>query len=420
MIDERPIFSVSEFVEYINFALGGRRVVVEGEVSGYSLNHGKWIFFDLKDENSKVSCFAAAWNLHTVLEDGMQIQVTGTPRLYPKTGRFSIMVERVELKGAGALRRAFELTKAKLEKEGLFDAARKRAIEPYPDAIGLVCSRESAAYTDFLRILNQRWGGVQVHLAHVHVQGESAVSEIVGAIEWCNAHGGELGIQTLVLIRGGGSLEDLQAFNAEPVARAVFGSRTPIICGVGHERDESLADYAADVRAATPTHAATLCVPDRSELLHSIQMSVRQAGQYIDQEIEWHAASVQRGTHVFIREVTAITHRCDTVLNRFASFLSLFESRAARMGDFLDRHATRLIKGAEQVVMCGSTILSSLERNLLNMNPVSVLKRGYAIVRKKGRLITSKQDVAAGDCVTIQLGDGDIPAVIDTFQGHLL
>lgn len=420
MIDEQPIFSVSEFVEYVNLALGGRGVVVEGEVSGYSLNHGKWIFFDLKDENSKVGCFAAAWNLHTVLEDGMQIQVTGTPRLYPKTGRFSIMVERVELKGAGALRRAFELTRAKLEKEGLFDVARKRPVELYPDAIGLICSRESAAYTDFMRILNQRWGGVQVHLAHVHVQGESAVSEIVGAIEWFNTHGSELGIQTLVLIRGGGSLEDLQAFSAEPVARAVFGSRIPIICGVGHERDESLADYAADARAATPTHAATLCVPDRSEFLNSIQMSIRQAGQYIDQEIEWHAASVQRGTHVFIREVTAITHRCDTVLNHFASFLSLFESRAARMGDLVDRHATRLIKSAEQVVMVGTAALFSLERNLLNMNPASVLKRGYAIVRKKGRLITSKQDVAAEDRVAIQLADGDIPAIIDSFQGRLL
>ena len=415
---EQPVFSVSEFIEYINLAVG-RRVTVEGEISGYSVNHGKWVFFDLKDENGKVGCFAAAWNLHTVLEDGMQVQVTGTPRVYPKSGKFSIMVEAVELKGVGALKRAFELTKAKLEKEGIFDTSRKRPLEALPEKIGLICSRESAAYTDFMRILNQRIGGLEVHLAHVHVQGESAVREIVGAFEWFNAHGEEAGIQTLVLVRGGGSLEDLQAFNSEPVARAVFASRIPVICGVGHERDESLADYAADVRAATPTHEASLAVPDREELSTSVDRAIAGMTGSLEYALEWTANAIDRGVFTIESRITGTMRAAASLFGRYTLSLSLFEKQLSHFQTQLTHAASRLAGSHENSVLQTREHVQFLERSLANMNPLTVLKRGYAIVSKKGRSVGSKSALKPGDRIDLRFRDGELPAVVDSPQQPL-
>jgi exodeoxyribonuclease VII large subunit len=263
-----PAFSVSQFIDYLNTALVSavfpEGAVIEGEVAEYRVSQDKWIWFLLKDEAAVVSCFATKWQLRTPLEDGMQIRVFGQPKVHPRSGKFSVTVERVELVGEGALRRAFELLKKKLSEEGLFAPERKRRIPRFPRRIGLIASRESAAYTDFLRILGNRWGGVEVLSAHVQVQGRDAVREIVGAFRYFNARAD--GVDVLVLTRGGGSLEDLQAFNSEDVARAVFSSRIPVIVGVGHERDETLADHVADVRASTPTNAAEIVAPDRREL----------------------------------------------------------------------------------------------------------------------------------------------------------
>lgn len=418
--EEAPVFSVTEFIDYINLAVGRRRVVVEGEVSGFSVNQGKWAFFDLKDVHSKVACFALAYQLGVPLEDGMHVQVTGAPRLYGKSGKFSIMIDHVELKGAGALKRAFELTKAKLQTEGLFDADRKRQLMQYPERIGLVCSQQSAAYTDFMRIVNARWGGLDIHLAHVHVQGESAVKEIVGAFQWFNAHGTELGIETLVLIRGGGSLEDLQAFNSEAVARAVFGSCIPVICGVGHECDESLADYAADVRAATPTHAATLTVPDRTELLDRVLSHVHSLNQCVEHELDWHRGGVERNVLTLQHAVQGMIQQCTHLFGQFAFSLSAFESTLANTLATVTQTASVIIRETEQAVEKHSTSLSALERILQGMNPLAVLKRGYAIVQRKGRAVSSRANLKPGDMINLRFSDGELPATIDSPQGRLL
>jgi exodeoxyribonuclease VII large subunit len=259
------IISVSEFIGIINETLGFAypQVIVEGEVSGFKVNQGKFVFFDLKDENHTLGCFMMARDLALPIEDGMKIRVTGGPKV-TKFSRFSLTVRAIELAGEGELRRAMELLRRKLTAEGLFDLSRKRPLPTYPRRIGLITSGTSAAYHDFIKILNARWGGVEVLLADVTVQGITAPDQIVGALGYFNQLSEPADV--LVLIRGGGSLEDLQAFSTEPVARAVAASRTPIIVGVGHEVDTSLADHAADVRAATPTDAARLVVPDRSEI----------------------------------------------------------------------------------------------------------------------------------------------------------
>ena len=212
----QQIISVSEFIAILNETLtfAYPEVIVEGEVSSFKVNQGKWVFFDLKDPDSTLGCFMPLFSLKLPLEDGMKVRVTGSPRL-TKWGKFSFTVRSVELAGEGELKRAMALLKAKLEAEGLFEQERKREIPVYPARIGLITSGQSAAYSDFIKILQTRWSPVTVILADIQVQGASAPDQIVSALEYFNS--GAEQVDTLVLIRGGGSLEDLQAFSTEPV-----------------------------------------------------------------------------------------------------------------------------------------------------------------------------------------------------------
>ncbi|MDP2629954.1 MAG: exodeoxyribonuclease VII large subunit [Candidatus Uhrbacteria bacterium] len=402
------ILSVSEFVEYINIAIGQRKVSIEGEISGYHLNQGKWVFFDLKDQDSKIGCFAASWNLHAALEDGMQVVVHGVPRVYGKSGKFSIMVDSIELRGEGALRRAFELTKKKLEAEGLFDVARKRSLPQFPEKIGIIASRESAAYTDFMRIVSQRWGGVELYLYHVQVQGERAVSDIVKAFEWFNTIGFQEGVQSIALIRGGGSLEDLQAFNSESVARAVFGSRIPVVCGVGHERDESLADYAADVRAATPTHAAGLIVPNREEISDVLAGYTVSLSRSLEYTLEWHAHGIQ--SH--LSTLTSSLHRHTMRFGELQSSLFRADEQirhaVSTMREVCTVKATRMHDAMRNILEQRSATVSFFERSLAQVNPLTVLKRGYTITRKKGNVVPRMQGLQPEETLSIQFSDGTI------------
>jgi len=261
-------YSVTEFVGFLNAALNEAvfpdGVAIEGEVAEYRVSQGKWIWFLLKDNSSVLPCFGTVWKLRQPLEDGLQVRIYGQPKVHERSGKFSVVVDRVEPVGEGALKRAYELLRKTLEREGLFDPVRKRLLPKFPRRIGLVASRESAAYSDFLRILGNRWSDTEVNSVHVQVQGKDAVDDIVSALSFFSAHP-ELA-DVLVLTRGGGSLEDLQAFNSEEVARAVFSSKVPVVVGVGHERDETLVDFVADVRASTPSNAAEIVVPDRIEV----------------------------------------------------------------------------------------------------------------------------------------------------------
>lgn len=407
-----PVFSVSEFVEYVNIALGQRRVSVSGEISGYRLNQGKWVFFDLKDTDSTIGCFAASWNLHAALEDGMEVVVHGFPRVYGKSGKFSITVDFVELKGEGALRRAFELTKKTLEHEGLFTPERKRPLPQFPEKIGIIASRESAAYTDFLRIINARMHGLEIFLYHVRVQGEGAVGDIVRAFEWFNERGMQEGIESLALVRGGGSLEDLQAFNSESVARAVFGSRIPVICGVGHERDESLADYAADVRAATPTHAASLIVPDQEQLSETLCDDVRGFQRSCGHFLEWYGTRIRTDTLVVhqtlsgeLSRMTALVHAFSLSDERVRATVDTLSTRCSTLAATL--HAGMTSVCAQRVQLC-----TFLTRTVELMNPLTLLKRGYTIVKRNGTLVARRKGLRAGDRLTVTFADGVITAEI--------
>ncbi|MBR3269692.1 exodeoxyribonuclease VII large subunit [Candidatus Saccharibacteria bacterium] len=251
----------SEFVAYVNQTLeyAYSSVTIVGEVSEFKVNQGKWVFFNVKDEETSVPCFMTLWGLHQPIEDGMKVVVRGIPKV-TKWGKFSFTVSKVAPVGEGSLKKAFEMLKKKLADEGLFDPARKRSLPEDLSKIGVISSTQAAGYADFIKIINARWGGLKVLTAHTQVQGLDAPEQMIKALKYFNER---TDVQAIVLIRGGGSADDLSCFNDEALVRAVAASKIPVVCGIGHEVDESLCDLACDVRASTPSNAAELLTRDR-------------------------------------------------------------------------------------------------------------------------------------------------------------
>lgn len=386
------VFSVSEFIGEVN-ALLSFPVVIEGEVSSYRINQGKWVFFDLKDEKEEalVNCFAVVWKLKTPIEDGMRVRVYGTPKIFEKSGKFSVTVERVEPVGEGALKRAFELLRKKLSEEGLFAPERKRPLPRFPESIGLVASRESAAYGDFLRILNNRWGGVTVNLQHVTVQGDAAVSDVSNAIKYFSSPEAPK-VDVLVVIRGGGSLEDLAAFNSEEVARAIYASRVPTIVGVGHERDESIADYVADVRASTPSNAAELVVPDRREVLSDIEYLTGRSRSAFDSLLIGCQHRIGTSVETIIRTLLRQSDRYRRLVMAVSGALRQLSERLLHYNQSVDL----------------------LSRTVANLNPERLLSRGYSIVRSGGKIVKDASSLSVGAGLGVRLHKGTIEAEVQS------
>lgn len=354
--------SVSEFVALLNQTLefAYPSVVITGELANFRVSKNKWVYFDLKDELASVKFFGSVYNLPGPLEDGMLLKVRGQPRLHPLYG-FSVNIMNIQPAGEGSLRRAADLLKAKLAAEGLFDEARKRLLPYPPNRVGLITSRQSAAYADFVKILNARWRGVDVRLIDVQVQGEAAPGQIVAALEQLNTEADPP--EAIVLIRGGGSAEDLAAFSTEQVTRAVAASRVPTLVAVGHEVDISLAELAADRRASTPSNAAELLVPDRRH----VAAELRQAALRLEQH--------------------GIVH-LKTARQNLAASRQDFDERLK----FIIDHQRRRLAAATELLGA--------------LNPAAILRRGYAIVRQAGQPLRSVRQVKSGAIVEVQLADG--------------
>ncbi|MGH7193321.1 MAG: exodeoxyribonuclease VII large subunit, partial [Candidatus Saccharimonadales bacterium] len=282
---EELILGVSDFVALINQTLefAYTNVTITGELANLRVSKNRWLYFDLKDEGASVRFFGTVYNLPGPLEDGMLLKVRGQPRLHPSYG-FSVNVMNISPAGEGTIRRAAQLLQAKLAKEGLFDESRKRPLPYPPSRIGLITSKQSAAYADFVKILDARWHGLGVEVIDVQVQGEAAPPQLAAALEQFNA----LAVppEVIVLIRGGGSAEDLAAFSTEQVARAVAASRVPTLAAIGHETDLSLAELAADVRASTPSNAAELLVPDRRQVAAALKDDVAHLDRLVGSRLE--------------------------------------------------------------------------------------------------------------------------------------
>ena len=263
---QKQIFSVSEFIDLTNQNLeySYSNIEIEGEVNSFKVNKNKFVFFDIKDEAGSLNCFMTIWQLRFPIEDGMKVIVSATPKITP-WGKFSLVVSGLRPSGEGALKKSFDLLKAKLEKEGLFNPDRKRSIKEIPKSIAVISSTQAAGYADFIKILGERWGGLDISVFDVQVQGSGAADQIIEAINYFNQL--EFLPDLIAIVRGGGSADDLSTFNDEILIRAISGSRVPILIGVGHETDETLADLAADIRASTPSNAAQMVTPDKNEYL---------------------------------------------------------------------------------------------------------------------------------------------------------
>lgn len=357
---EKVLLSVSDFVALTNQTLeyAYPTVAIEGEVAEYKVSQGKWVYFTLKDADSAVSCFMTLWQVRQPIENGMKVIVQGSPKL-TKWGRFSVTVRAIKPSGEGAIKKSFEILKAKLEKEGLFAPERKRMLPRIPTHVGVISSTEAAGYADFIKILNDRWGGVNVEVAHVQVQGDAAPDQIIRALKHFNEQ--EVTPEVIVIVRGGGSADDLAAFNDEQLARAIAASRVPTLVGVGHEVDETLADMVADVRAATPTNAAQLLVPDRRDLIRSMRAQVASTIPLTTQAIE---QMVQQVRGILADTAEGIDDRLARLLDKTTGYRSV----------------------------------------LAQLNPQTVLNRGYALVRG---------EKTAGASIEIELAQVILKAKVD-------
>lgn len=361
-MNEPIIYSVTDFVAVFNQTISTVYpfVTIEGELSNFRVSKNRWVYFDLKDETSNVKFFGTIYQLPGPLEDGMKLRVSGTPQLHPNYG-FSITIQSIALAGEGTIKKASQLLEMRLQKEGLFDVERKRSLPYPPERIGLIASGESAAYSDFLKIINARWGGIEISHYDVQVQGDAAVEQIKTAIEYFNAH--NVPPEVLIITRGGGSLDDLQAFSSEPVVRTIAASRIPTLLAIGHERDVSLAEKAADVHASTPSNAAELLVPDRRDQVA---------------QLESYKLGLQRQI-------------LDTIRFQQQQLRTVQESMKQRI---------------EYQLAQKRQYLASLQLTLDQINPKRVLQRGYAIVRTGKKSVRSSQKLHTRDKISIEFHDG--------------
>lgn len=353
-----PCFTVAQAVDVINQVLDTAVPTIDivGEVANFKINQGKWVFFDLKDDTSVLNCFMSVYSLRMELADGMQVKVRATPNL-TKWGRFSLTVRAIRPIGEGAIKRAFELLKQKLSKEGLFDEARKRILPALPQHIGVISSNQAAGYKDFIKIVNARMGGIQIDVISTQVQGDAAADQIIAAIRQFNELPNPP--EVLCILRGGGSREDLAVFDDEKLVRAVAASRIPTLTGVGHEIDTTLIDLVADKRASTPSNAAELLVPDRRELIATTT-------HYLKSMVDVLVLDAQQRRDKLTRLATQLNNSMSLVVNNIQSELVTLTIQ-------LNNQMMRSLGDTQGRAMA---LISALQA----YDPQAVLKRGYAII----------------------------------------
>jgi exodeoxyribonuclease VII large subunit len=395
MAGEKTVLTVSDITRQIKQSLETSfpRIWIQGEISNFKQHTSGHLYFTLKDEGAQLS--AVMWrsrvaNLTLVPEDGMKVIARGSITVYPPRGNYQIDCDQIQPIGIGELQLAFERLKKKLAAEGLFDPEHKKPIPEYPGCIGIVTSQTGAALQDIRSVLRRRFPSVEVILAPVRVQGIGAAEEIAAAINDMNRYGK---VDVMIVGRGGGSLEDLWAFNEEVVARAIYDSRIPVISAVGHEIDFSIADFVSDLRAPTPSAAAELVVKDRSELIEVLRNM-------------WY--TIQR----------SVEDRMSSLRDSVAGFVTSYAFN--RPKDLLRESSQRVDELERGLLVASSHMLQLAERNqralsqrLESLSPKSVLMRGYTIVRKEGEIVVSSGDLDKGDVATLQFHDGTVTTRVE-------
>ena len=392
------IHSVSEVTNFIKRMFQREPVLgciqVRGELSNFRCYASGHCYFTLKDATSCIKCVmfrSRAQGLRFRPENGMQVVVSGNISV---DGVYQLYADRMMPEGAGDLALAFEQLKARLAAEGLFDAAHKKPLPRFPKRIGIVTSISGAVLRDIYHVSKRRWPSVQLVLKPVLVQGEEAAAQIAAAIAFFNE---KYPVDVLIVGRGGGSMEDLWAFNEEPVVRAIYASKIPVISAVGHETDFTLADFASDQRAATPSQAAELAVPDRAELLRyteSLMARLAQQGKRQLQEKRLRLDACRR---------SAALQKPQLLL---ASRTQRLDHATARL-DALMKSQMKEKRHALEIAL----------QQLDYLNPVHILRQGYGIVEKEGSPVTSVRAVHEGDRLTVTLKDGRLTARVESAAG---
>lgn len=392
---EQHIFGVAEVNQLVKHLLDGEpmlsSICVRGELSNYKMYPSGHHYFTLKDAEGALRCVmfkGAASKLRFRPENGMAVVASGRITVFPRDGAYQLYCNTLSPLGAGDLAVAFEQLKAKLQAEGLFDPAHKKPLPAYPERIAVVTSAAGAAVHDMIRILRRRYPLAKVILLPVRVQGAEAPPEIAGAIRYADRwHIGDV----IITGRGGGSMEDLWAFNDERVARAIYDCKTPIISAVGHEPDVTISDFVADARASTPSNAAEIAVPDRMDLTRQLR----------DMQVRLEQSQIARLESLRRRLETLADKRC---LRDHGAYIQ--DKRMAlvhlqqRLGDLAGAQLGRKRQR-----------FSALAASLDALSPLAVLGRGYAVARnEQGTILKSWQDVTAGETVRVTLGEGGFSA----------
>lgn len=372
------------------------RVVVDGEISNYKQHSSGHCYFSLGDSDAQLKCVmwrSTRQRLRFDPQDGLAVTVRGEVTIYATRGDLQLVVQAMKPAGEGDFQKAFLKLKNKLEKEGLFDREMKKRLPRFPESIGIITSGSGAALHDILSILERRYPLVEVLVLPVRVQGVGAAREIVEAIELFNNEKGALRPDVLIVGRGGGSIEDLWAFNEEPVARAMFASAIPIISAVGHETDYSIADFVADIRAATPSMAAELAVPDGNEILNGLAYQQENMSDLIHNRL------------ASLRERVLNLSRAHA-LRRLRQRIERDNLRVENLRSSL----TSLISNRQTILRQRTEALARL---IASLDPKNPLKRGYIRVYRDGKAVSEGRHLSKGDSVSLRFVDVSREATID-------
>ncbi|MBQ6495574.1 MAG: exodeoxyribonuclease VII large subunit [Firmicutes bacterium] len=393
----KPV-KVSQLNNYINRVLGTDPILgnvsVIGEVSNLKYHNSGHVFFSLKDETSKVNCFLASGNRERIdcpLEEGMEIVATGYISVYERGGYYSLNIRNIEIGGVGQLALQFEKLKAKLEKEGLFAQEHKKPIPAFPECVAVVTSPTGAAVSDITRTIKNKNDFVDIVICPVLVQGPGAPDDIAKALDFLNRIPRK--IDVIIIGRGGGSMEELWAFNEEVVARSIYRSKIPIISAVGHETDFTIADFVADVRAATPTAAAELAVPDTRELREYLLSLHEELCTSLVDVVD------RRRKHLQMLDPEAFA-------NGTASRIAYEQVNAERLIEGMRESLQNRIGAMREKVR----MLGELNETA---NPTAILSRGYSVVYdSSGAIVNSVGRLNVGDAINIRTSDGDAEAEV--------
>lgn len=396
------VYSVSQVNNYLKDLVDCDQnltsIFVKGEISNYKAYPSGHHYFSLKDEGGTIRCVMFRREAETLRfrpQNGMKVIAFGRISVFPRDGQYQLYCSKLTVDGVGDLHLAFEQLKEKLYLAGLFSPEHKKTIPAYPERILLVTSPVGAAVRDMLRILNARWPLADVVILPVRVQGEEAAGEIAGAIRWANEH---VDADLIITGRGGGSMEDLWAFNAEIVARAIYDSEIPVISAVGHEPDVTISDFAADLRAATPSNAAELAVPDQNELYAHLEQLAIRMGQAMER---------------------CLNER-RTAINRLASSRALTspENYLQDRRMLLDYQQHRLVNGLSAALARQQRRVAALAASLDALSPLKVLGRGYSIARiEDGTVLSSVKQTKPDMQFCLRLADGEVPCVVKREDG---